>query len=305
VRKYVAKGLDEDAWRRAPLFGENPTKGFVPETLCMMQVALGSGPGVGNRDLLRRSAIAFSRAAAAAFRLSLVVTIDECWNGAANTLHEALQVALDPRTSKNAREFNYGWMVYTQMGLMLQDLLPDRSNHDGTNDRFCLPTAEVEEFRRLRLRRILNKYSSPEAWKMDPEVFLHLAENYRRISNECYRQLPKRTRNEGRPANPERIKLLKWVHAQGLGPKPLSVQLKKWCRRLVVFGGYPRGDMPPFADKRNEDGTWLYRTEGDHAEALAQWWNRRAELTYKRMRDVLKSTEKDAKRAEQKKRSCQ
>ena len=302
--KDVAKGLDEDAWRRAPLFGENPAKGFDPEVLYMMQVALGPGLGVGNRVRILRDAIAFSNAATSAFKLSLGATAGR-WKQAATALHEALETALAPSAEKNPGHLDVGWFVYSRMGLMLNDLLPDRSNHNGPSDRFCMPANEVEEFERSPWRKKLRKYCPPEVWKRDPEMFFRLAENYRRISNECYRQLPKRTRNEGRPANPERVALLKWVQAQDLEPKPPSVQLKKWCRQLVVFGGYPRGDMPPFADKRNEDGTWLYRTEADHAEALAQWRDRRTELTYKRMRDVLKSTEKDAKRAEQKKRGCQ
>jgi hypothetical protein len=300
----TVKVLDEDAWRRAPLFGENPRKGFDPEVLYMMQVALGPGFGVGNRDRILRDAIAFSNAATSAFKLSLGATAGR-WKQAATALHEALETALASSAEKNPGHLNVGWFVYSRMGLMLNDLLPDRSNHNGPSDRFCMPANDVEKFERSPWHKKLRKYCPPEVWKRDPEMFFRLAENYRRISNECYRQLPKRTRNEGRPANPERVALLKWVQAQGLEPKPLSVQLKKWCRQLVVFGGYPRGDMPPFADKRNADGTWLYLTEADHAEALAQWWDRRTELTYKRMRDVLKSKEKDAKRAERKKRAHQ
>lgn len=45
----------------------------------------------------------------------------------------------------------------------------------------------------------------------------------------------------------------------------------------------------------------LYPTQVHHAEAFAKWWARRTGLTYKRMREVLKNTE----RAEQKKRASQ
>jgi hypothetical protein len=251
-----------------------------------------------------RAATAFSKAAVAAFQLSLVATIDERWHGASRKLHETLQIALDPNSPKNSGEVNYGWLVHAKMGLMLKDLLPSRFDQDETNDRFRMPVTEFAEYKRSRLRKRLNRYSPPKLWTRDPDVFFRLAENYRRISNECYRQLPKRARNDGRPASPERGQLLKWVQAQGLETMALSQQLMRWSRLLVTWG-YPRDDMPPFADRRNADGTWLYRTEVDYAEAFAQWWDRRTELTYRRMRDVLKDTEKDAKRAEQKNRDRQ
>jgi hypothetical protein len=292
----VAKGLDADAWRRAPLFGADPTGALDSDVLHMMLVALGPGIGAGSRQRILRAAVAFSNAATAAFELGLETKAGR-WNRAAVELHESLETALAPSEPNDP---NFGWFVYSQMGLMLKDLLPDRSNYSGPSDRFCVPVDEVQKFKRLQWRKKLRKYCPPQLWKRDSEMFFRLATNYRRISNECHRRLPKRTRNEGRPGNPERVALLKWVQAQDLEAEALSRQLKKWSRQLALFGGYPRGDMPPFADKKNEDGTWLYATAADHAEAFAKWWDRRIELTYKWMRYVLKNTEKDAKRAEQK-----
>jgi hypothetical protein len=97
---------------------------------------------------------------------------------------------------------------------------------------------------------------------------------------------------------------LKWVQAQGLEAEELSRQLKKWSHLLVTWG-CSRDDMPPLADRRNSDGTWLYRTQADYAEAFDKWWDRQTEAIYRRMRGVLKNTEKDLKRAEQKKRASQ
>jgi hypothetical protein len=292
----VAKGSDEDAWRYAPPFGEDPTGGLDFDILHMILVALGPGPRAGSRQRILCVASAFSNAATAAFELSLETTEDR-WNRVAMELQGSLETALAPSEPNDP---NFGWFVYSQMGLMLKDLLPDRSNYSGPSDRFCVPVDEVQKFKRLQWRKKLRKYCPPQLWKRDSEMFFRLATNYRRISNECHRRLPKRTRNEGRPGNPERVALLKWVQAQDLEAEALSRQLKKWSRQLALFGGYPRGDMPPFADKKNEDGTWLYATAADHAEAFAKWWDRRIELTYKWMRYVLKNTEKDAKRAEQK-----
>ena len=295
--RYVAKALDSDAWRSAPLFGEDPTGGLDFDILHMMLVALGPGIGAGSRQRILRVAIAFSNAATAAFDLSLETTAGRR-NSAAIELHESLETALAP---SEPNDFNFGWFVYSQMGLMLKDLLPDRSNYDGPSDRFCVAVNEVQKFKRLQWRKKLRKYCPPQLWKRDSGMFFRLATNYRRISNECHRRLPKRTRNEGRPGNPDRVALLKWVQAQGLEPKPLSVQLKKWCRQLVAFGGHLRDDKPPYADERNVDGTWLYPTQVHHAQAFGKWWDRRTKVTYKRMCEVLK----DAKRAEQKKCASQ
>jgi hypothetical protein len=271
----------------------------------MMKVALDPAPLFGHGPSKRRAAVAFSKAAAAAFHLSLVITVDERWDIAANELHVALQEALDPKRSKDPKDFNYGWMFYSHMGLMLKDLLPDRLNHNGTNSHFRILAAEAEEFNRSRLRKILNRWSPPKTtWKRDPETFLRLAQTYRRISNKASSGLSKRTRDEGRPSNPERANLLKWVQAQELAVEELSPQLKEWSRLLVVLGAW-RDDMPPLADSRSSDGAWLYRTEADYADAFTKWWNRQTEAKYKRLRDILKNTEKHLKRAEQRRRDSQ
>jgi hypothetical protein len=306
--------LDADAWRRTPLFGEDPLKGIDVDILYMMKVALDPGLGVGNRRRILRAATAFSNAATAAFELSLETTTQR-WNQIAIALHESLQTALAPSGEDDPDDFNIGWFVYTKMGLKLKDLLPDRSD-DRPSDFFHISVGEfqsVEEFKKSEKFRTINrsswgnkltKYSPPSAWKRDPEAFLRIAENCRQIANKCQRGLPKRTRDDGRPGNPERLKLLKWVQAQRLEPEALSRQLKNWSRLLVTWT-CPVDDMPPLADRRKVDGTWWYRTEADHAEAFAKWWDRRTKLTYTRMRDVLKDTEKDAKRAKHKSRSRQ
>jgi hypothetical protein len=296
----VAAGLDEDAWRHASPFGEDPTKGIDPEVLDLMYAVAGIiGSTSGQERCAVRAFGDFSRVAFAAFRLSFAATTGKHWDRAAIALHESLQMALDPKTRGSPSDFDYRWMVCNRMGLTLKDILPDHASPNESNDRVRMPATEVREFNCSSLRKRLNKCLPPEVWKRDPEVYLRLAGNYCRIANACWRASPpKRERRDGRPANAKRVELLEWAQSNGLQPMVLS-------RQIVGLGRCPIDDMPPFADTRSGDGTWLFPTRADHAKAFASWLDRRTKVTYENLRHVLKNKKKDAKRAEQKKHNHQ